>query len=211
MAKKLAGQKTLIVGTIRKNKRELWKDMTKPSEEKSQSSRFLWNQNSQAMFVKYQPKRKKSVCLLSTLHRSGNVVHSTIKKKPKVILFCNKNKTSVDCFHQMACLYWTRSASQRWPLSVWANMLDIVAINAWILYRKPTNKGISIRNFLLELIDALRHKQIEINPKIPAPACNQLLSRKRKKYRGSDGCANATVSLCIICKEPTCGKYAVPD
>ena len=79
-------------------------------------------------------------------------------------------------------------------------MLDIEAINAWILCKKPTNKGISIRNFLLELIDALTQKHLETSPEIPAPACSQLSSRKRKKCRGSDGCANATVSLCIICK-----------
>ena len=72
---------------------------------------FYGVKNFQALFVKYQPNPKKSVCLLSTLHHSANVDYSTEKKKPKVILFYNKNKTDVDCFDQMARLYLARSAS----------------------------------------------------------------------------------------------------
>ena len=78
--------------TIRKNRQELSKYMTESLEEGLYSSRFLWNQDSQALFVKYQPKPKKSVCLLSTLHRSVNIDHSTEEKKPEVILFYHKNK-----------------------------------------------------------------------------------------------------------------------
>ena len=111
----------------------------------------------------------------------------------------------------MARLYSTRSASRRWPFSVWGSRLDIAAINVWMLYRKPTNKGVTGKNFLLELNDALRHKQIKCSSEVPAAACNQLPSRKRKKCRGSDGCANATVLLCIICRKPIFENCAVPD
>ena len=68
-------------------------------------------------------------------------------------------------------------------------------VNAWILYREFTKKDITRSNFLLELIDVVRHKQIKSSSKIPTAACNQLTTRKRKKCRGSNGCANAIVSL----------------
>ena len=75
-----------------------------------------------------------------------------------------------------------------WPLSVWTNMLDIATINTWILYRKSTNKGITRENFLLKLIDTLRHKQIEISPEILTAFCNQLSTKNCKKCKGSYGC-----------------------
>ena len=67
-------------------------------------------------------------------------------------------------------------------------MLDIAAINAWILYRKSNNKGKLRKKLLVELIYALRQKQIESSPEIPFAAYNQLPTRKQKKCREFDGC-----------------------
>ena len=60
-------------------------------------------------------------------------------------------------------------------------MLDNAANNAWVFYRKSTNKGITRRNFLQKVIDALRHEQVESSPKILTAAYNQPPSRKCKK------------------------------
>ena len=35
----------------------------------------------------------------------------------------------------------TRSASKRWPLAVWGNILDIAAINGCAIYAKSTPKS----------------------------------------------------------------------
>ena len=60
-----------------------------------------------------------------------------------MILFYNANKVGVDCFDRMARLYTTRSASRRWPVAVWGNILDIAAINSYVLYKKVTNERIT--------------------------------------------------------------------
>ena len=86
--------------------------------------------------MKYQAKEKKSVYLLSSMHSSADVDASNEKKKPEMILFYNANKVCVDCFDQMARLYTTRSAGRKWPVAVWGNILDIAAINSYILYKK---------------------------------------------------------------------------
>ena len=95
------------------------------------------------LFVKYQAKEKNSVCLLSSMHDSADVDVSNEKKKPKMILFNNANKAGVNCFDQMARLYTTRSASRRWTVVVWGNILDIAAINFYVFYKKVTNKRIT--------------------------------------------------------------------
>ena len=66
------------------------------------------------------------------MHSTPDVDTTTAAKKPSVISFYNENKVGVDCFDQMARLYTTRSASRRWPLAVWANILDIAAINPFV-------------------------------------------------------------------------------
>ena len=50
------------------------------------------------MLVRYQPKPKKTVCLLSTMHSTPDVDTTTAAKKPFVIRFYNENKVGVDCF-----------------------------------------------------------------------------------------------------------------
>ena len=145
IAEKLARDKLSIVETIRKNRRELCKKMTELEIKTTYSSNFYWHDPTNFLFVKYQAKEKKSVCLLSSMHDSADVDTSNEKKKPEMILFYNANKVGVACFDQMARLYITRSASRKWPVAVWGNILDIAAINSYVLYKKVTSNRITRR------------------------------------------------------------------
>ena len=206
VAKKLANEKLSIVGTMRKNRRKLCKKMSEPEKKATYSSSFYWHNPTNFLFVKYKAKEKKSVCLLSSMHSSANVDASNEKKKPEMILFYNANKVGVDRFDQMARLYTTRSASRRWPVAVWGNILDIAAINSYVLHKKITSNCITRRQFILMLIENLLDK-----PQ-PCPSnSNRHLRgddegvRKRWKCQGVR-CDNKTVSICISCQKPTCGK-----
>ena len=119
--------------------------MTEPDNKAKYSSNFYWHDPTNFLFVKYQAKEKKSVCLLSSMHNSTNVDTSNEKKKPEMILFYNANKVEVDCFDQMARLYIIRSASRRWPVAVWGNILDIAAINSYVLHKRVTSNRITRR------------------------------------------------------------------
>ena len=208
LAKRLANEKISIVGTMRKNRRELSKKMTEAENGGLHSSQFFWNSDdSEGLFVKYQPKSKKTVCMLSSMHRSPDVDQTTVKKKPEIVLFYNKNKVGVDCFDQMARLYTTRSATRRWPMSVWGNMLDIAAINAWILYKKSTRKQISRRKFILCLVETLINRMANNSADSDLPQCrpNSTATRKRRHCHGAN-CKNMTVTLCMTCNRPSCGS-----
>ena len=117
--------------------------MTKSENKATYSSNFYRHDPTNFLFVKYQAKEKKAVCLLSSMHDSTDVDTSNEKKNPEMILFYNANKVGVDCFDQMARLCTTRSASRRWPVTVWGNILDIAAINSYVLYKKVTSNRIT--------------------------------------------------------------------
>ena len=126
VAEKLTRDKLSIVGTMGKNRRELCKKMIESENKATYSTKFYWHDPSNFLFVKYQAKEKKSVCLLSSMQDSTDVDTSNEKKKPELILFYNANKVGVDCFDQITCLCTTRSASRRWPVAVWGNILALL-------------------------------------------------------------------------------------
>ena len=107
-------------------------------------------------------KIKKSVCLLPTIHNSPSVDDSA-KNKPDVILFYNKSNVNVDVVDQIVRKYSTHSASRRCPVAVWCNVLNIAALNTWILYKKATEKTISRKNFTLQFIEELRAQYVQQN------------------------------------------------
>ena len=202
-AEKLACNKILIVGTIRKNHCELSPQMTQPMPSNPYHSSFMWHDKSNALFVNYQAKLKKSICLLSTMHSVPDVDTESPKRKPCVILFYNQNKVGVDCFDQMTRFYTTRSASRRWPLAVWGNILDIAAINAKVLFIKSDGKHISQRQFIFQLIKNLCNEPeptVLFSDAIPAA----YPTHKRRKCHGKS-CNNATT----CCTKPTCGTCSV--
>jgi hypothetical protein len=56
----------------------------------------------------------------------------------------------------MARRYSTRAAARRWPVHVFYNILDLAAINAWIIYRGVTGEKMSRHAFLHQLAEKLR-------------------------------------------------------
>ena len=141
------------------------------------------------------------------MHSAPDVDTESPKRKPFVILFYNQNKVGFDCFDQMTRLYTTRSASRRWPLAVWGNILDIAAINAKVLSAKSDGKHISRRQFIFQLIKNLCNEPeptVSFSDAIPAA----YPTRKRRKCHGKS-CNNAATCLCLSCTKPTCGTCSV--
>ena len=55
----------------------------------------------------------------------------------------------------MARKYSVKARSFRWPLQVFFNILDLTAINAWILYKECTRSKISRKEFIFCLAEEL--------------------------------------------------------
>ena len=204
----LSQQNMTIVGTVRANSKGHSKEITRGDKEKL-SNRFFYNSPKNCMLVNCQSKQKKNVNLLSTMHNSPGT-DTKEKKKPLVMQFYNQNKVGVDVFDPMTRKYTTHAATKQWSLAVWTNLLDIVALNCWILFRKCSGSLISQRNFILQLIERLRDAyMVNRKPVLQRRVGGFQLHKKRQsgKQRKCAGrnCKNNTVSVCSHCGRPTCG------
>ncbi|XP_077291811.1 uncharacterized protein LOC143915190 [Arctopsyche grandis] len=60
-------------------------------------------------------------------------VSSHEEKKPEIIMFYNKTKGAVDTGDKMTSEYSCARSTRRWPFRVFMEMLDIAALNAYLL------------------------------------------------------------------------------
>lgn len=196
LAELLLTKRTTITGTIRANRRELPPPQTLPLYDS------VFFECDDLHLTRYQAKTKKVVHILSSQHR-GAVRELEGKKKPDTVLFYNANKFGVDILDSMCRHLSTKSGCRRWPLAVFYNILDLAAVNAWILYRKQTGSRISRRNFILELSKELRKDHTAPQRPDDPPVVLQ----QRVTCAIHVNCdKNRTVNLCRVCDKPVCGK-----
>ena len=74
-------------------------------------------------------------------------VAATSDKKPKVMLYYNSAKGGVDTLDRMVRTYTCKRVTRRWPVSLLYNMIDISAVNDFILWLELNgeNPNISVR------------------------------------------------------------------
>ena len=82
------------------------------------------------------------------------------KKKPETVEFYNKIKCGVNVANQMVRQYSVKAGTRRWPVAVFYTILDLAAINAFVLYKKRTRDKVSTRYFLFKLATELRKDYI---------------------------------------------------
>lgn len=132
LAQQLLDKQLTLVGTMRKNRKELPQQMLITKGRDVFSSLFAFRKD--ATLVSYCPKKGKVVCLLSSSHNQDDVDYTRPDKKPDIILKYNSTKGGVDTADQMLRTYSTKRRTRRWPVAVFYNMLDISALNAFIIW-----------------------------------------------------------------------------
>ncbi|KAK7925721.1 hypothetical protein WMY93_008031 [Mugilogobius chulae] len=164
LARALQEQKTSLVGTMNKKRREL-----PPSVQEKRplfSSKVL--KSAHATLTIYQGKAKTNVSILSTVHSSAGTL-SGPKAKPEPVVYYNRTKVGVDVLDQMLRMYSVKAATRRWPVAVFYNILDMAAVTAWILYKNVWGAKYPDVTFIFELANALRanHMSAKERPAVP--------------------------------------------
>ncbi|XP_041654135.1 uncharacterized protein LOC121516789, partial [Cheilinus undulatus] len=156
MAKTLQHKHTSLVGTCNRSRREL-----PPAVQQQQKELFSTKvlKHDRATLTVYQGKPRKNVALLSTMHPVVTI-GADRKKKPETVSFYNVTKVGVDVLDQMARLYTVKGATRRWPVAVFYNLLDMAAINAYVLLKSCTGQTIPRRAFILQLAKELREEHL---------------------------------------------------
>lgn len=192
LAKKLLeDHKITVIGTIRKDKRELPKEFTdlKYKNRQTNSSLFLFAKDVTA--VSYKPTQKKLVSLISTIHDDQSVNNAS--GKPEIILNYNETKGAVDVHDRLCQDNNSGRKTKRWPLAFFYNMLNITAVNAYVIYLhnfyrnalqhqqprqtsqkrsrskrlQPSKKPLSRFEFFTELVQQLTEEWMKVRLTIP--------------------------------------------
>ena len=196
LAKKLLAEKTTLVGTIRSNKRELPKLAKKEKDKMTLFSSHLYKSENCTLTV-YKSKPNVKVLLLSTKYTGVQVEDNYVFQKP--LLFIIKQS-----------LVWaslTRRRSFRWTLQVFFNILDLAAINAWILHKECTGSKISRKEFIFYLAEELSGENKEnICQRSDASFMSPSTSEVQKSCQVGYCKKNRSNNCCIYCKKIVCGK-----
>lgn len=200
LAKNLQKQSTSLVGTVNRSRRFLPAAIKKSRNDLYSTKVFVCDDIS---LTSYQAKRSKNVCILSSMHKFPTIDEGQ-KKLPETVKFYNNTKYGVDVLDQMARNYTTKSSSRRWPLQVFFNILDLAAINSWIIYNLCTNENISRRKYILNLADELRSQYVRTRKSTTYVDGSQSTNKRRQCQ--SKKCGNKSKDNCKICKKVVCGK-----
>ena len=210
LAQRLLARKTTILGTVNKKRREI--PQSARQKDQTEFTTRLFSTTSATLTV-YAPKRKKTVYVLSSMHDVVDTENTT-KKKPSTVTQYNTTKCGVDVMDQMVREYSVRAGTRRWPVAVFYNMIDMAALNAYVLYKALSGTNERRVDFLVELARELANSHVngkkaqkqqlfQQQPRTPRPGKR---SKCQVRYRCRKNCATVR---CTYCYQYTCGKCRV--
>lgn len=151
--------KLTLLGTIRKNKRQLPLQCVNGLNRPIPSNIFAFREN--CTLVSYVPKPKKNVLLISSMHDVGEVDENS--GKPLMILDYNHTKIGVDMVDQLSANYNVARNTRRWPQVIFYALLNTSGINAFVIYncnQKNETDRILRRRFLTNLAIGLTENHL---------------------------------------------------
>jgi hypothetical protein len=208
LAVSLLGVKLTLLGTIRHHRREVPKSLHKHRHREVQSTEFRFDNTNKFTIASYVPKRNRCVLLLSSMHYGGEIEGP--QQKPVLIHDYNKTKGGVDQMDENIEEYTVRRKSNRWPVVIFYNMVDVACFNSYIISRANGNRS-SRKQFLktlsLELaypymMQKIRQPSLKNDTRacmrifLSLPVCEKI---ERVLHRPGDTSCNPR--RCVICKK----------
>lgn len=212
-------EKLTLLGTIRKNKKELPPEFVNPPKSRPvNSSVFGFREN--ATLVSFMPKKNKNVLLVSSLHHDDNLDKDT--SKPEIIMDYNNTKGGVDTVDKLCASYDCARNTRRWPMVVFYSLLNIAGINSMIIHQSNNISHGKRRDFLRNLAFKLVESHLRVRASLtclpktmisrireivryeePVQPVNENTQRKRGRCSYCDSKKNRPTKY--SCKK--CGKY----
>ncbi|KAL0809843.1 hypothetical protein ABMA28_011332 [Loxostege sticticalis] len=154
-----------LVGTMRKNQRDIPPEFLPSRQRPVESSIFGFTKD--ITMTSFVPQQNKAVVLVSSMHHTPDIDQKS--KKPEIILFYNKTKIGVDLLDQRCANYSTSRRTRRWPLAIFYRLLDISASNSYVVYLSTQLENTESRfTFMKRLAGQLTRPHMERREKITA-------------------------------------------
>ncbi|KFM73858.1 PiggyBac transposable element-derived protein 4, partial [Stegodyphus mimosarum] len=212
-----------FVGTLKRDRKEIPKEFQASKSRKMGSS--LYGFTKDMTLISYVPKERKAVILISSMHHSCE--NDASSGKPEIIAMYNLTKGGVDEFDKKCSIYSTARRTRRWPMAIFFRILDICAINAFILFQSyPIAPKMKRKDFMISLANQLVQSHVKrriTSPFLPKELKltirrvfgindhegntaieDDKLDKKRTCYICPPSKKRKTAYKCIACKEPVC-------
>ncbi|XP_049306180.1 uncharacterized protein LOC125776692 isoform X1 [Bactrocera dorsalis] len=211
------------LGTLRRNKREIPFEFLLNKNRLVESSIYAFTKD--MTLLSYVPRVNRAVILISSMHH--HTANDPITGKPEIIADYNNTKGGVDELDKKCSIYSCSRRTRRWPLAVFYRLIDISAVNAYILYQSSRNySGISRANFLKTIARNLvvphlqrreHNKRISRSLRdiihsilgsdsLPEPVVEKAVTSQSSKlcYICPNKLKRKTTHTCLECKNPMC-------
>lgn len=146
LCQSLLEKKLTVVGTIKKNKREIPKEFVEGKTRPEGSSMFGFHKD--GTLVSYIPRKGKNVLLFSTMHDDDSI--DNVTAKPEIIIMYNETKSGVDVVDKLCATYNCARGTRKWPMVIFYRILNIAGINAFEIFRKKNPDTVMLRRSFLE-------------------------------------------------------------
>lgn len=218
LAEELLQKKLTLVGTLRKNKPQLPRELIDIKKRILYSTIFAYN--NQITALSYVPKKGKNVVLISTMHSNSNDIDSTTgdAKKPEIISFYNTTKGGVDTVDKMCGTYTVGRRCKRWPLVIFFRILDIAGINSQVIFVSNNPETKTVRRLFLRGL-GLDLLKLQVSKRVTTKTVPRSLRLEAAKYANlpveklkQSSSQNRSSGRCIVCprnkdKKTKCSCY----
>ncbi|UYV70487.1 hypothetical protein LAZ67_7003294 [Cordylochernes scorpioides] len=179
------------LGTMRKNKPQNPPQFQPHPKRESGTSIFGFSGTK--TLVSYVPKKRKSVILISSMHHDNKCDETT--GKPDIIMDYNLTKGGVDTIDQMVSNFSTSRRSRRWPLALFYALLDITALNSYIIFNYQIDKKDQKERstFIVDLRRSLIDEHLATRNLNSLPVELQTTMKKLKNNDGSSTSRGSTM------------------
>lgn len=151
LANNLEKHKLTLVGTLRKNKKEVPLEFLPKKSREVKSSLFGFTKST--TLLSYVPKKSKAVLLLSTMHHDAKVdPESGADRKPEILTFYNMSKGGVDTADKLCSTYNVGRRTRRWPLAIFFHIINVCALNSLIIYNLNNPEEPTVRRNFLKML-----------------------------------------------------------
>lgn len=125
LADSLLQKKITLLGTVRKNKKEIPPSFLPNKQKAVGTAQFAYRKD--MTLVSHATKKNKGVILLSTTHDFGRIDEET--QKPEIIMDYNRTKGGVDTVDKLSATFSVARVTRRWPMAVFYAILNIAGTN----------------------------------------------------------------------------------
>lgn len=221
----LLSKKLTLLGTVRSHRREIPNYIRATDGRNRFDVRSIYDHENKIMILSYIPKRKKNVIIMTSGNHDADIDDSDRHRPIVITEFYNKSKGGVDLLDQQIEEYTVRRKTNRWPLLMFFDCLDVGCYNAYIMMRSSIpsyDRKTFLKDLALGLSQSyaerrlqkcndklhahIRQAAVQVGYRVPDVSVMEA-SQPRTTCGSCYQCKRKTRSFCDECFKPICPAH----